>query len=143
MSTKIILEGRLTEKPTLRTAKNGNKFLTFTVAYNDYFDKDEEGNPRADFWDVSYFAKNAAEMLEKMDKGDLVQVMGRPQIRTYVNNEGAEVKQPSINADFIGGITLLRNPNGESKNNNNRNVSQNKSKPKPSASNEEDFDVPF
>lgn len=89
MINKIVIIGRLTRDPELRTTQSGTAVANFTVACErDFAGKD--GNRETDFIPVIVW-KGQAEVCEKyLSKGRLVGVEGRLQIRNYEDNKGVK-----------------------------------------------------
>jgi single-strand DNA-binding protein len=79
---KVILLGRLTRDPELKTTPNGVSVCSFSVAVNRRF-KNAEGNYDADFINcVSW--RNTAEFISKyFEKGRMIGLVGSLQTRTY------------------------------------------------------------
>lgn len=79
----IILGGRLTAKPELKTTPNGTIVCNFTVAVN------RRGKEQtADFINCVSF-KSTAEFISKyFDKGSSICVVGSLQVRSYTDKDG-------------------------------------------------------
>ena len=84
---KIMLIGRLTATPELRYIANNTAVTSFILAVNRNF-KNERGNYEADFINVVAWNKKAELIHEYVQKGDLIGVIGRLQVRTYQNDKG-------------------------------------------------------
>ncbi|MEA4895900.1 MAG: single-stranded DNA-binding protein [Oscillospiraceae bacterium] len=85
MYNKVILIGRLTRDPELRTSENGNR-VSFSLAVDREYEI--EGQPDADFFDVVAFKKTADFINEWFNKGMLVLVEGRLQTRKWKDRDG-------------------------------------------------------
>lgn len=85
MYNKVILIGRLTKKPELRTSDTGNR-VSFSLAVDREYNI--EGQPDADFFDVVAFKKTADFINEWFDKGMLVLIEGRLQTRKWKDRDG-------------------------------------------------------
>ena len=81
---RIIAIGRLTKKPELRTTPQGNAVSTFTIAVDRNFGENRE----TDFIPVVVWKGLAESCAKHLDKGKLVGVDGRLQIRTYEDSKG-------------------------------------------------------
>ena len=81
---RIIAIGRLTKKPELRTTPNGVAVSTFTIAVDRNFGENRE----TDFIPVVVWKGLAESCAKNLDKGKLVGVDGRLQIRTYEDSKG-------------------------------------------------------
>jgi single-strand DNA-binding protein len=81
---RIIAIGRLTKKPELRTTPQGTAVSTFTIAVDRNFGENRE----TDFIPVVVWKGLAESCVKHLDKGKLVGVDGRLQIRTYEDSKG-------------------------------------------------------
>lgn len=81
---RIIAIGRLTKKPELRTTPQGSAVSTFTIAVDRNFGENRE----TDFIPVVVWKGLAESCAKHLDKGKLVGVDGRLQIRTYEDSKG-------------------------------------------------------
>lgn len=95
MLNKIILIGRQVRPAELKYLPgNGTAVANFTLAVNRKFNKDE-----SDFIEIQCW-KQAAEFVANYgDKGRLVMVEGRLQIRTFETKEGQKRKVFEVVAD--------------------------------------------
>lgn len=84
---KTVLTGRLTANPELRFTTNNTAVTSFTLAVDRNF-KNENGNKEADFINVVAWNKKAELIHQYVQKGDLIGVIGRLQVRTYQNERG-------------------------------------------------------
>lgn len=88
MLNKAILIGRLTKDPELRyTPANGVAVATFTLAVDRPF-ANQQGEREADFIPVVVWRKQAENCANYLNKGSLVAVEGRIQVRNYEDREG-------------------------------------------------------
>lgn len=83
MLNRVILIGRLTKDPELRYTQSGTAVATYTLAVNRKFKREE-----TDFIPIVVWAKQAENCATYLNKGSLVAVEGRIQVRTYDNQEG-------------------------------------------------------
>lgn len=99
----ICITGRLTSDPVLRNTHDGKAVASYRVAVNRPFAR--EGQPNADFFQVTSFGK-AAEFIGKyFAKGSMIAVSGELHIDEYTTREGEKRIQPTIYAstqDFCG-----------------------------------------
>lgn len=72
---KIIIKGRLTRDPEMKTGRNGVEFCKFSVAVNRRPVKDKPDT--ADFFDCTAFEKTGAAIGQYMSKGREILVEGR------------------------------------------------------------------
>lgn len=82
---QLLILGRATKSPEVLESKEGKKYARFSVAVNDYSRKNEESKPS--YYNVLIFNKSI-ERVEKIEKGDLVLVDGKPSVNTYLSDEG-------------------------------------------------------
>lgn len=84
---KLILFGRATKDAVVVESKSGNDFVSFSIAVNRYRGKDTE--TETTYYDCILFGENRIQpAAEKIKKGDLVVVEGRPQAEGYTDKEG-------------------------------------------------------
>ena len=77
---KIILKGRLTRDPEMKTGASGVEFCKFTVAVDRRPVKDRE--KMTDFFDCTAFGKTGAAIHQYMNKGREILVDGRMESST-------------------------------------------------------------
>ena len=97
----IILGGRLTAKPELKTTPNGTTVCNFTVAVN------RRGKEQTtDFINCVSF-KGTAEFISKFfDKGSSICVVGSLQVRSYTDKDGNKRTATDVlvdSAHFVDG----------------------------------------
>lgn len=97
---KVLLTGRLTKDPELRTTGGGLAVASFSLAVNRPF-RNREGNYETDFFNVSVFGKSAANVSKYCTKGSQVGVEGRIQNRTYDAQDGTKRYVTDIIADRV------------------------------------------
>ncbi len=97
---KVVLVGRLTRDPEVRTMPNGNPVASFTLAINRNF-KNKEGNYDADFINVSIFGKQAENVGKYVFKGNLLGCEGRIQTRSYDAQDGSKRYVTEVIADSV------------------------------------------
>ena len=102
---KIILVGRLTRDPELRSTSTGISTANFTVAVNRNF-KNKDGQYDADFISCVAF-RNTADFVSKyFKKGNLICLDGRIQTRNYDAQDGTKRYVTEVvveNIEFVGG----------------------------------------
>jgi single-strand DNA-binding protein len=76
------LVGRLTKAPDVRLTPDGAQVGNFTLAVRRTW-KNADGERKADFIPVVIWRKQAENCAKYLDKGSLVSVEGRIQVRTY------------------------------------------------------------
>jgi single-strand DNA-binding protein len=99
MLNRVVLIGRLTADPQLRYAQTGSAVANFTLAVERTF-KNQSGEKEVDFINIVAWNKLAEVCANNLDKGRLVAVEGRLQIRSY-EYEGQKRKAADIIADNV------------------------------------------
>ncbi len=100
MLNSVILIGRLVADPQLRYTQNGVAVTSFTLAVNRPFST-QGGEREADFIDIVAWRKLAETCANHLNKGRLVAVQGRLQIRSYDDRDGIRRKASEIVADQV------------------------------------------
>ena len=108
---KIVLTGRLTANPKLRFTTNNTAVTSFTLAVDRNF-KNEDGNKEADFINIVAWNKKAELIHQYVQKGDLIGVIGRLQVRKYQNERGENRHATEV---VLEEIEFLRNKPKEDK----------------------------
>jgi len=96
----VILIGRLVADPQLRYTQNGIAVTSFTLAVNRPYTS-QSGEREADFIDIVTWRKLAETCANHLNKGRLVAVQGRLQVRSYDDREGIRRKAAEIVADQV------------------------------------------
>ena len=78
----VVLVGNLTRDPEVKHLPSGTVVTNYTLAVNNPFKRDEEGNTTADFINIVTFGKQAENIGKYMKKGCKMAVEGRLQTRT-------------------------------------------------------------
>ena len=92
----VILHGRITSDPTIRTANSGTKIAGFSIAVDRRLKDKVTGNKITDFVRCTAFGKTA-EMLERFwVKGKEILVEGELQQNEYTAQDGHEVKSYQV-----------------------------------------------
>ena len=102
----VILVGRLTRNPELRTVNtmNGtNTTCSFTIAVSRQF-SNQNGEREADFINCVVWGKQADNLCKYCTKGSQIGVQGRVQTRSYENDEGKTIYVTEI---LVSSITFL------------------------------------
>ncbi|HOB28649.1 MAG: single-stranded DNA-binding protein [Dethiobacteria bacterium] len=96
MLNLVVLIGRLTRDPELRyTPGNGTAVATFTLAVDRSF-ANRQGERETDFIRIVTWDKLAETCANYLQKGRLVAVTGRLQIRSYDDKEGIRRKAAEV-----------------------------------------------
>ncbi|MDY5874373.1 MAG: single-stranded DNA-binding protein [Bacilli bacterium] len=97
---KVILIGRLTKDPELRTIASGNATTSFTIAVNRNF-TNQNGEREADFINCVAWRKQAENVAKYCTKGSQVAVEGRIQTRSYDAQDGTKRYVTEVVADNV------------------------------------------
>lgn len=108
MFNRIVLVGRLTAKPELRTTQSGIAVATFTIAVERRY-KNANGEKEADFIDIITWRGIAENCAKYLDKGSAVVISGSLQIRNYEDKNGNKRKAAEVVADEVRFITPAKN----------------------------------
>ena len=108
---KVIMIGRLTKDPELKTTTSGVSITSFTVAVNRRF-KNADGNYDADFINCVAWRQQAEFICKHFGKGSLIGLEGSIQTRNYDNKDGQKVYVTEVAVDgveFVGGKQPSKN----------------------------------
>lgn len=95
---KVILMGRLTRDPDIRTVgANNTKIARYSLAVDKTYKKDGESN--ADFINCICFGKTAEFAEKYLNKGTRIAVEGSISTGSYTNKDGAKVYTFDINVE--------------------------------------------
>lgn len=97
MNTVIML-GRLTKDPEIRSTATGMQVASFTLAVNRRFAKEE---PRADFFNVTAWNKTAEFVGKYFTRGQQVLVSGRIENRSWEDNAGVKRYATDVIAEEV------------------------------------------
>ena len=113
MLNKIILIGRTTAAPQMRYTQTGKPVCSFTLAVNRLKKPSSDPNQQTvDFINIVAW-QNLAEICGKyLEKGKLIYVEGRLQIRSYTAQDGSKRTVAEVIASDMG---MLERKNGSSK----------------------------
>lgn len=107
MLNKVILQGRLTAVPELKTTGSGTSVLSFRVAC-DRSHKGQNGEREADFINCVAWRQTAEFISRYFGKGDMILLDGRLQTRDYTDRDGNRRYVTEVvieNVNFCGGKT--------------------------------------
>lgn len=94
----VILIGRLARDPELRTTQNQMQVCRFSVAVNRR-QRQQEGQPTADFLNCTAFGKTANNIAIYFHKGSRIGVEGHIQTGSYTDRDGKKVYTTDIIVD--------------------------------------------
>ena len=84
---KVILGGRLTDIPELKTTASGTPVSSFTVAVNRR--KTQDGNQQADFINCVAWRQQAEFITKFFHKASCITIVGTLQTRTWMDGNGS------------------------------------------------------
>lgn len=94
---KVILVGRLTRDPEIRSTPSGQSVATIGMATNNYWtDKSGQRQEKTEYHTVVLWGKLAEVAGQYLTKGQECYVEGRLQTRTYTGKDGVERKAVEI-----------------------------------------------
>jgi single-strand DNA-binding protein len=111
---KVILIGRLTRDPEMRTTSSGIANTRFSLAVNRQY-QDQNGERGVDYLNCVVWRKQAENVAKYCTKGSQVAVEGRIQTGSYDAQDGTKRYTTDIVCD---NVTFLGSKNSESGNNN-------------------------
>jgi single-strand DNA-binding protein len=112
MLNEIILIGRLTRDPELRYTPSGVAVANFALAVDRPF-SNQQGERDVDFIEIVTWRKLAETVSGHLQKGRLVAVTGRLQIRNYETQDGQRRKAAEVVADNVRFLDSPKKGNGE------------------------------
>lgn len=107
MINRVVLIGRLTRDPELRTTTTGKNVCDFTIAVQKRV-KPQDGSADADFFRVNCWERQADYVTNYLTKGRLVAIEGRLQSRKYTTSDGQNREVVEVVADNVQGLDRPR-----------------------------------
>ena len=92
----IVIQGRMTKDPDLRSTQQGKKVVSFTLAVDRNYQKGE-----ADFIVCTAWNKTAEFVDQYFTKGQMAIVSGTLQIREWTDKEGNKRTSPEVVAERV------------------------------------------
>ena len=114
MLNRVILIGRLATEPELKYTPSGIAVTTFRIAVDRPMSAEARSQgqeKQTDFIDIVAWRQSAEFAANYLNKGRLVAVEGRLQIREYVTQDGQRRRAAEIVSDNLKGLD--RRPEGE------------------------------
>jgi single-strand DNA-binding protein len=113
MLNKVILIGRLATDPELKYTPSGVAVTSFRVAVDRPFGRNAEtGEKETDFIDIVAWRQSAEFAANYLNKGRLVAVDGRLQIRNWVANDGTKRRTAEVVANDLRSLDRPRDSSG-------------------------------
>lgn len=100
MLNTVVLIGRLTKDPELRYTSSGKAVATLRLAV-DRGTTNPQGEKETDFIDVVVWERQAETVANYLQKGRLIAVQGRLQIRQYETQEGQKREKAEVVANQV------------------------------------------
>lgn len=100
MLNTVVLIGRLTKDPELRYTSSGKAVATLRLAV-DRGTTNPQGEKETDFIDVVVWERQAETVANYLQKGRLIAVQGRLQIRQYETQEGQKREKAEVVASQV------------------------------------------
>ena len=112
----MTIMGRLTPDPALRYTESQTPVASFTVAVDRDFASRDGGERQTDFIDVVAWRQTAEFVSKYFNKGSMVVVSGRLQIRDWTDREGGKRRSAEVVVDNIYFGESKRREGGERSN---------------------------
>lgn len=96
---KVIIGGRLTADPELKTTPSGIPVVSFTVAVNRRYGTSENGESTADFFNVTAWRQTAEFVSKYFRKASSICIVGSLQTRNWTDQQGNKRYSVEIVAD--------------------------------------------
>jgi single-strand DNA-binding protein len=111
---RVVLVGRLTRDPELRTTTTGKSVCDFSIAVSKRV-KPTDGSSDADFFRVNCWERTAEYVSNYLHKGRLVAVDGRLQSRKYTASDGTNREVVEIVAENVQSLDRPKDDDGGAK----------------------------
>lgn len=100
MFNRIILMGRLTKDPELKTTQSGVTMCRFSIAVDRAYSKQGE-EKQTDFFDITAWRQTAEFVCKWFSKGRMILVEGKLQNNNYTDQNGVKQYRNAIIADSV------------------------------------------
>jgi single-strand DNA-binding protein len=101
MLNKVILQGRLTADPEMRSTTTGTAVATFRMAVDRDYKSKNPDEPTADFVNIVAWGHTAEFVSRYFTKGRMALVEGRLQVRNYTDKSGNRRTVTEVVADTV------------------------------------------
>ena len=101
MLNRIVIMGRLTSNPEMRTTQTGTAVTSFSLAVDRDFKDKDTGEKSTDFIDVVAWRSTAEFVSNHFTKGRMAVVEGRLQIRDWTDKEGGKRRSAEVIANNV------------------------------------------
>ena len=99
MFNKILLMGRLTKDPELRTTQSGVTMCRFSISVDRAYSKGQE--KQTDFFDITAWRQTAEFVSKWFSKGKCILIEGKLQNNNYTDQNGVKQYRNAIIADNV------------------------------------------
>ena len=103
----VNLIGRLGNDPEVKTATNGNQFLTFRMAVEESYDTQTKESKTA-WFSVTWFCDKIESKAQIFKKGSLVHLIGNETLRLYTDKNGQVQIGRDVRAQFMEFVPSTR-----------------------------------
>lgn len=94
---RVVLVGRLTRDPEMRSTNSGSYFCRFTLASNRFVaKKDAESKQEVGFFDCVAWGRSAETLNKYARKGNRIAIDGSLRFSSWTNNEGKKNSKVEI-----------------------------------------------
>lgn len=103
LKNSVLLIGNLGQDPKEKTVQNGNKFVRFTIATNEYY-KNKEGHwiTNTEWHNCVVWGKMVERVQHQLKKGKHIALKGRLTYRKYEDKNGVNQTFSEVNVnEFI------------------------------------------
>lgn len=111
MVNRVVLVGRLTRDPEVRSTTTGKTVCDFSIAVDRRF-QSQDGK-ETDFFRVIAWGQTAEFVSRYLTKGRLVAVDGRLQWRKYTDSQGISREAVEVVAESVQGLDRPREQGGD------------------------------
>lgn len=101
MLNRIVIMGRLVADPELRRTGSGIACVSFTLAVDRDFGKNENGEKETDFIDCVAWRSTAEFVSKYFTKGRMAVASGSLQIRSWTDKDGNKRRNAEVKADNV------------------------------------------
>ena len=99
MINSVVLMGRLTYEPELRSSQSGKCFTNIQIAADRDYKSD--GERKTDFIDCIVWGKQAEFVKRYFHKGSMIAVTGGIQTENYTDSKGDKRKSVTVNVSSV------------------------------------------
>lgn len=110
MLNRVILIGRLTADPELRYTPSGTPVANFRLAVDRM--RSQSGEKQTDFISIVLWSKQAEFAANYLNKGRLVAIEGRLQIRQWTTQDGQRRTSAEVVGDRVQALERRREESG-------------------------------